>query len=127
VSGVNKLKNLKASKASKASKVKKEVSEEEPEVEAQKSEPKSESKKGFPHRQKNPEKEAEDNALKEAITASLGDSKNGLTATELREAIFESVGEDEVRDLERKIRSMCRNLGCTANKIEGSRRVRYTL
>jgi|SRR5690606_31473212 len=82
---------------------------------------------GLIPRQKSPEKQKEEQELKDAITTALKGKKDGLMASELREAIFEGVAEDEQKDVERKIRAMCRILNCKVVPVDGSRKVRYIL
>lgn len=85
-------------------------------------------KKAFaPPRTKSPEKQALEDSVKKGITDLLKGDKTGKTAEELRNAIFDKVDDGEIKSTERLIRQLCRSMGCKANPIEGSRRVRYTL
>jgi hypothetical protein len=78
--------------------------------------------------QKSPEKAKEDEALKAAITSQLQANPKGLQASDLRKAIFEATENPaDIKSQEKRIRFMCRDLGCTREEIGGTRKKLYIL
>jgi hypothetical protein len=119
------LKNLKAVKDTEKS-----AAEEKKEGAQAGAAPTEEKKKrgsGLIPRTKSPEKQKEEEDLKAAITEALKGKKDGLMASELRALIYEETSEDENKELERKIRAMCRKMDCNVTPVPETRKVRYSL
>lgn len=92
-----------------------------------KDELKAERVKHLKPKQKDPQKAAEDDAIKEHIKTLLTKNSNGMIIRDLRVAIFDETDETKFPALEKRIRFLARDMKCTRTNLENSRQKLYKL